>query len=242
MTDSTQNEPASTRRLLLGLGTLGAAGLLTGLGAANPVSPAEPIGRSGPTSRVDRIRHSNLPNVSLQTHRGEAVRFYDDLVMGQIVAINFMYTTCLSTCPTTNLHLALVQQALIERHGDKVRFLSISLNPEFDTPDVLSAYAAANGAGPNWTFLTGRRNDIEHLRRALGATDPNPEVDRDPTQHTGTIIIGNEPIGRWKSMAALANPVRIRQAVERVMLPVNQWPTGAAMIDEVPYDDSASRS
>ena len=106
---------------------------------------------------------------------------------------------------------------------------------------MLRTYAEANGVGANWTFLTGDRAEIEHLRRALGAYEPDPELDRDPTQHTGVLIMGNEPIGRWKSIATLAHPVRVRQAIERVMLPVDQWPTGAAMIEAVPYDDREAR-
>jgi protein SCO1 len=226
--------------LLLGLVSWAGAGVVTAAIIGPPTGLMEAV-PDGPLSRVERIRQTNLPNVPLVTHTGQPVRFYDDLVKGQVVAINFMYTTCLNSCPTTTAHIVQVQQALHERHGDKVRFLSISLSPEFDTPDVLSAYAKDNAVGPNWTFLTGRRADIERLRRALGAYERDPELDRDPTQHTGVLIMGNEPIGRWKSIAALVHPVRVRQAIERVMLPVDQWPTGAAMIDAVPYDDRASR-
>jgi protein SCO1 len=227
--------------LFCGLAALACAGLISGAFARPPQGGGSASATDGPPNRVERIRQTNLPNVPLISHLGQSVRFYDDLVKGQVVAINFMYTTCRNSCPVTATHIAHVQQALRERHGDKVRFLSISLNPEFDTPDALSAYANANAAGPNWTFLTGQRADIEQLRRALGAYETDPELDKDPTQHTGVLIIGNEPIGRWKSIAAMVNPVRIRQAVERVLLPVDQWPTGAAMIDEVAYDDRAAR-
>jgi protein SCO1 len=227
--------------LLLGLATLALAGVITGSIVGLPSHISRTPASDGPPNRIERIRQANLPNVPLITHTGQFVRFYDDLIKGQIVAINFMFTTCDNACPVTTTHIAHVQQALRERHGDKVRFLSISLSPEFDTPEVLRAYANTNAAGPNWTFLTGQRTDIEQLRRALGAYERDLALDSDPTQHTGVLIMGNEPIGRWKSIAALANPVRIRQAVERVMLPVEHWPTGSAMIDEVAYDDRAAR-
>jgi protein SCO1 len=227
----------STAGWLLGFGTLAVSGALAGLTVGSTV-PTAPV---GPPTAVERIRAAHLPNVPLITQAGRAVRFYDDLVKGQVVAINFMYTSCRNSCPVTALHLNIAQQDLAQRHGDKVRFLSITLRPEFDTPDVLRAYASAQANAPGWTYLTGNLDDIERLRRVLGVYDRDPLVDQDPSQHAGVLVVGNEPIGRWKSVATLVNPVRIRQAVERVMLPVQQWPTGSAMIDEVPYDDSPSR-
>ncbi len=221
---------------LLGLGALAVSGALAGL----TVGPVLPATHAGPPTAVERIRAA-LPNVTLVTQAGKAVKFYDDLVKDQIVAINFMYTSCRNSCPVTALHLNIAQQDLAQRYGDKVRFLSISLRPEFDTPEVLREYASTQATAPSWTYLTGNHADIERLRRAVGVYDRDPAIDSDPSQHAGVLVVGNEAIGRWKSVSTLVNPVRIRQAVERVMLPVSQWPSGAAMINAVPYDDSPTR-
>lgn len=164
------------------------------------------------------------------------MRFYDDLVKFKVVAINFMFTTCTRFCPANTSNLGKVQAALGERAGRDVTFLSISLDPEHDTPEALRRYAKAHGAGPGWYFLTGRPADIERLRRSLGAYDLDPVVDADRTQHTGIVILGNEPRGRWKAISALSKPVRIRQAIERTILPPSQWPTGEAVVREAPYE------
>src|SRR5262249_49959138 len=129
----------------------------------------EPSGRElppagaapGPPDRVALIRAQHLPNVELVTHEGRPGRFFHALVKGKMVAINFMFATCRKACPAATQHLVEVQKALGERAGRDVTMLSISLDPERDTPEVLRGYAAAHGAGPGWYFLTGRRDDIE---------------------------------------------------------------------------------
>ncbi|MGH9021585.1 MAG: hypothetical protein ACRDV9_00535 [Acidimicrobiia bacterium] len=84
---------------------------------------------------------------------------------------------------------------------------------------MLRAFAHAQGVGPGWLFLTASPRDVEQLRRKLGVYDLDPVVDADRTQHAGTLVLGNEPRGRWKAISALSKPVRIRQAIERTILP-----------------------
>jgi len=201
-----------------------------------PEHPAAAV--PAPPDPVAAIREQHLPNIELVTHAGRRVRFYDDLVKGRVVAINFMFATCRAACPASTQHLVEVQQALGDRMGRDVTFLSISLDPEHDTPEVLRGYAEAHGAGPGWYFLTGKRDDIEMLRRKLGAYELDPVIDADRRQHTGLVILGNEPVGRWKAISALVKPVRIRQAIERTILPATQWPTGEAVVKEAPYEES----
>jgi len=212
------------------------AGLLAVVAAGCSGRPPEPP--PTPPNQVATIREQHLPNIELVTHEGRRVRFYDDLVKGKVVAINFMFATCRNACPESTQHLVEVQHALGDRMGRDVTFLSISLDAERDTPEVLRGYAEAHGAGPGWYFLTGKHDDIELLRHKLGAYELDPVIDADRTQHTGLVILGNEPAGRWKAITALGKPVRIRQAIERTILPVTEWPTGAAVVNEVPYEEN----
>jgi len=207
-----------------------------------PTTPPRPAAATGTApalpDRVAMTRDRHLPNVELVSHEGRRVRFYDDLVKGKVVAINFMFATCRVACPVATRHLVEVLRALGDRVGREVTLLSISLDPERDTPEVLRGYAEAHGVGAGWYFLTGKPEDIERLRRKLGAYDPDPVVDADRKQHTGLVILGNEPVGRWKAISALSKPVRIRQAIERTILPASQWPTGEAVVNEAPYEES----
>ena len=206
--------------------------------AAAGCSGRPPEQPPAPPDPVATIREQHLPNIELVTHEGRHVRFYDDLVKGRVVAINFMFATCRNACPESTQHLVEVQHALGDRMGRDVTFLSISLDAARDTPEVLRGYAEAHGAGPGWYFLTGKPDDIELLRRKLGAYELDPVVDADRKQHTGLVILGNEPVGRWKAIAALSKPVRIRQAIERTILPATEWPTGEAVVKEVPYEEN----
>ncbi len=195
---------------------------------------------AGSLSKIDRIRQEHLPNVELVTHEGQPVRFYDDLVQGKVVAINFMFTTCGNTCPLITERLAAAYHALRSPLKEKVTLLSITLEPEHDTPGVLRQYRKEHGIDAGWIFLTGRREDIERLRRSLGVYDLDPAIDSDPSQHAGLVVLGNEPQGRWKSVSAFSQPIRIRQTMERTILPPSEWPTGPAVVQEVAYQERDS--
>lgn len=109
-----------------------------------------------------------FPNVTLVTQDGKAVRFYDDLLRGRMVVINFIYTKCGDTCPLETAKLAQVQRLLGDRVGKDVFFYSISIDPERDTPQELKSYADKFHVKPRWLFLTGEKKDIELIRKKLG--------------------------------------------------------------------------
>lgn len=155
-------------------------------------------------------------NTRLRTHEGRTVRFYDDLLRGKVVLINFVFTGCSDICPGVTQNLAYVQRLLGERMGRDVFMYSLSLDPENDTPQRLAEYARTFDAGPGWLFLTGRKPGLELLRERLGFKDSDPVRDADPTEHIGTVRIGNEPLHRWIMAAALADPAAIARAVKHV--------------------------
>ena len=97
------------------------AGLLALVAAGCSGRPPEPP--PTPPNVVATIREQHLPNIELVTHEGRRVRFYDDLVKGRVVAINFMFATCRNACPESTQHLVEVQHALGDRMGRDVTFL-----------------------------------------------------------------------------------------------------------------------
>ena len=155
-------------------------------------------------SADSRLGAAYFPNVTLTTQDGVDVRFYDDLVKGKIVAVNLIYTTCKYACPLETARLAQVARLLGPRMGRDIFFYSISIDPEVDTPAVLKEYAQKYGAGPGWTFLTGKKEDIEQISRKLGLySAPNPA---NPDGHTPNLVIGNEATGQWMRNSATDNP------------------------------------
>jgi protein SCO1/2 len=182
------------------------------LASVGAVASPRTVGAQSASPRME----SYLSNVVLTTHENRTVRFYDDLVRGKVVTINFMFTDCKRFCPATIPNLVRVQEALGERVGRDIFLYSITLDPATDTPAVLKAYAKEVGAGPGWIFLTGKEESIERLRRRLGVYDRDPAIDADKTQHSGLVVYGNDALDRWAAISGLNKPEFIVRAVLRV--------------------------
>ena len=187
------------RRNLIGLlGTVPFVGLLTQAQTRDAARQFKDI-----PSR-ERIRQRYFPNLILTTHDGEKVRFYDDLVKDKIVIFNFMYAKCEGICMPVTMNLVKVQKLLGDRVGRDIFMYSLTLKPEEDSASKLASYAHMHKVGPGWKFLTGSPADLELLRRKLGYVDPDPEVDKDKSNHIGVIKYGNEPLQRWGGCPAMS--------------------------------------
>lgn len=146
-----------------------------------------------------------FPNVTLVTHEGKPVRFFDDLIKGKVVVVNFMFTSCPDVCPLETAQLREVQEILGDRVGRDVFMYSISIDPETDTPEVLRKYMERFEVGPGWTFLTGKEDDITLLRRKLGLLGEGEPTDNLAT-HNLNLVIGNQATGQWMKAAPFENP------------------------------------
>ena len=80
-------------------------------------------------ARRGGARASAFPNVTLYTHEGKAVKFYDDLIHGKVVAINMMYAECEGICPIATSNLVRVQELLGDRVGRDLFMYSLTLSP-----------------------------------------------------------------------------------------------------------------
>lgn len=189
----------------IGLATLGAGTAATV--SANTLNGFVPT----PQKSTELRRRNRFPNPTLLTHEGNAVHFYDDLIKDKIVFINFMYARCGDICPGMTANLKRVEQELGDRVGRDIFMYSITLEPEHDTVKMLKAYAENFDAGPGWKFLTGKKDDIEQLRKRLGFTYSDPALDQDRTQHIGVVKYGIESLERWGTVPALGNPKAIAQ-------------------------------
>ena len=168
----------------------------------------------------ERLAERSFPNVTLTTHEGKKVRFYDDLIKNKIVIINFMYVKCDGICPGTTANLVKVQKLLADRVGKDIFMYSITLKPKEDTPRTLAEYAKAYKVGPGWQFLTGDPQDIELLRRKLGFIDRDPVRDANKLNHVNMLRWGNEPHTLWAGCPASLAPNKIVKELSLV-----DWPT-----------------
>jgi len=135
-----------------------------------------------------------FPNAALVNQDGKTLHFYDDVIKGKVVTINFMFTSCGDSCPLETAKLREVQKLLGDHVGKDVHMYSISIDPERDTPAVLKAYMKRFNIGPGWQFLTGKQEDIDRIRKKLGMyADDETEL----SDHNINFIVGNEATGQW---------------------------------------------
>lgn len=202
----------------------GILGLVLPVGVALLVDGRVARAFDGETKRVktprERLAERSFPNVTLTTHEGKQVKFYDDLLKDKIVLINFMYVKCEGICPGTTANLVKVQKLLGDRMGKDIFMYSITLKPEEDTPQKLAAYAKAYKVGPGWQFLTGDPKDVELLRQKLGFIDRDPVRDANKSNHIGMLRWGNEPHTLWAGCPGSLAPNKIVKEIGLV-----DWPT-----------------
>ena len=104
-----------------------------------------------------------LPDVTLVRADGKSVDLRREIDDGRPVVLNFIFTTCTAICPVMSQTFAQIQSQLV--HG--AHMISVSIDPEQDTPSRLTEYARRFGAGPAWTFYTGTPEAIIAMQRAF---------------------------------------------------------------------------
>jgi protein SCO1/2 len=150
-------------------------------------------------------------DVELTNQQGQKVRFYSDLIAGKTVVINSFYSTCTGICPVMAGTFKRIQTELGDRLGRDVILISVTVDPETDTPARLRDYAKSIGAKPGWIFVTGKRENVEAALGRLGLRAASKE------DHTAVMIIGNEPKGLWKKAFGLARSEDIVKMVDEVV-------------------------
>jgi len=142
---------------VLALATLMLAfGTLTSSDVSRPVAQPSRLPRIGPA-----------PEFALISQDGAPVRLAD--FRGKVVAVTFIYTLCSSTCPVLTPMMAHVQDQLGSEFGKRIAFVSITVDPERDTPEALRLYAQSYGADlAGWSFLTGPAAKIREVTRRYG--------------------------------------------------------------------------
>jgi cytochrome oxidase Cu insertion factor (SCO1/SenC/PrrC family) len=169
---------------------------------------ATAIWNSGDSKAQDRPwGESYIPNLTVMTQRGKPVKFYDDLVKGKIVIISFIYTSCTDICPLTTARIAQLEEKLGDMVGREVFFLSMTVDPEHDTPERLKEYAERFGAGPGWSFVTGKPADIRAINYKFG--DRSGVI----SEHRNEIVMGNDATGEWQKDSVFGDIDRLALTV-----------------------------
>jgi protein SCO1/2 len=168
-----------------------------------PASPATSASSATPAQKY-------FTDVELVDQDGRKVRFYSDVLKGKTVIVNAFFTTCTSVCPPMNRNMEKIQAALGDRVGRDVLLVSISVDPETDTPARLKEYSQKFHAGAGWLFLTGKKENVDWALYKVG------QYVEDKQDHTTVFIVGNEATGLWKKAFGMAKPAELIQIVESV--------------------------
>jgi protein SCO1/2 len=132
--------------------------------ASPPCHAAAPSLKRATRTTADYV----VPEVALVRDDGKRVSFPAEIDDGEAVVLNFIFTTCTTICPVTSQVFSQLQGRLGDRMG-KVHLVSISIDPEQDTPDRLVAYARRFHAGPHWHHYTRTVEASVALQRAFDA-------------------------------------------------------------------------
>jgi protein SCO1/2 len=158
----------------------------------------------GPGSR-------QLPDVVLLDQDGRSVRFYSDLVKGKAVAINFIYTSCVSFCSMQGERFARLQDLLGPKLGAEVTLISISIDPENDTPAKLKQWADRLNARDGWALLTGDKQEVDTLVKAITGDIARKGM------HSLEVYIGHPDKGSWVRAYSLAEDSRLKKHIDDVL-------------------------
>lgn len=181
------------RRLLAGLAGSAAVATLPRPARADAPAPA----------RCDENEREWFTDTELVDQTGRTVRFYSDVLSDRTVIANFIFTSCQDACPLTTARLLAVSQGVRDHAGRPVRLVSISVDPETDTPPVLTTFAKRMGEAEDWMLLTGERAAIDRVVSRLGQ---KLNVRED---HTVLLLAGNVSARRWAKVTPMETPEEV---------------------------------
>lgn len=134
------------------------------------------------------LTKSAFEDVAVVDQTNKTLNYYEDLIKSKTVAINFIFTTCTSSCPLSSAVFRQVQKQLGKQ---KVQLISVSVDPVNDTPERLLKFSKKFKAEPNWAFVTGEKTDISGLLKNLGV------YTADKKDHSNMVIVGNDANHQW---------------------------------------------
>lgn len=136
------------------------------------------------------IERYSMPDVTLVNQDGKKVRFKSLIETDQPIVVDFIYGTCTTICPVLSAGYVNLQRKL-EATNKVARLVSITIDPENDTPKIMKDYLKRYRAKPGWDFLTGTRSDIDKVMKAFNAYIP------DKMSHYPLNLIRSPKDGTW---------------------------------------------
>lgn len=160
-----------------------------------------------PASAGTRDPRVYFTDADLRNQDGRKLRFYSDALKGRTVVLNVAYMSCTDACPLITKQLLQVREELGNLFGKQVHFVTLTSDPERDTPQALKSFAQKQGADlAGWSFLTGSKKDVDLILKRLGAYSENFEG------HATVLYIMDVDAKRMRRMMPNLPPKAIAEA------------------------------
>ena len=198
-----------------------AAALVAAAPAAGRADPAEaaadPHAHCREVAAAEAMKRATVstvevqvPKVSLVRDDGRPVSLPDELDDGRPVVLDFVYTSCTTICPVLSGNFTRLQEKL-GAEGGRFHLVSISIDPEQDTPARLADYARRFHAGPQWQHYTGTAQASVAVQKAFGA------YRGDKMDHAPVTFLRAAPGQRWVRVDGFASPDELARALRKLV-------------------------
>jgi cytochrome oxidase Cu insertion factor (SCO1/SenC/PrrC family) len=183
-----------------------AAVAITTMGAATVLAQ-----ETTPSAEEQRAR-DYFTNIELVNQDGKTVRFFDDVLKDKVVIINFIFTNCEGACPLMTNKLTRVRDKLEGHIGNPIQFVSLSLDPQRDTPAAMKEFAKKHNADhAGWVFLTGKPDHLDAIIKRLG------QYTNDIEAHSTLVLAGNVNAAHWIKILPQEQPPAIAEKLRDLM-------------------------
>jgi protein SCO1/2 len=149
----------------------------------------------------------SVPDVQVVNQSGEHVRFNSDVVKGRVAVITSFLTNCSAFCPITQEKLAQLAKLLGDKMGREVVFISVSVDPENDTPEHMKAWGKKFHVGTGWSLVSGKKEDVDALLKSLGLYVAIPQ------RHQSALLIGSQKSG-WSRVSSWSTAEKLARIVD----------------------------
>lgn len=140
-------------------------------------------------------------DVEVIDQNGKQLRFYSDVLKDRVVLINFIFTNCQDYCPMVTSKLAQTRQLMAESIKDDVWYISVSVDPDRDTPEAMKEFARKQKVDESrWIFLTGDKQNLDFIVKRLG------QYSQDVEAHSTLMLAGNTKTRHWTRVMPMAGP------------------------------------
>jgi cytochrome oxidase Cu insertion factor (SCO1/SenC/PrrC family) len=149
----------------------------------------------------------SVPDIEVVNQDGRHLRFNSQVIDGRIAIVTGFFTTCSSMCPITQEKLSKVAKLLGPRLGKDVVIVSVSVDPQNDTPTRMKDWGEKFHIGAGWTLLSGNPAEVDTLLKSLGLSVPLPQ------RHQSALMVGSAASG-WVRISSWTSAEKLARLVE----------------------------